>query len=69
VLTGGRVSPVATAMGAIFITVLDFDLRVEGLATGPRMIVQGGVLVAGLSAIYAIRHRATIGGALRRARS
>jgi ribose transport system permease protein len=39
VLTGGRVSPVATAMGAIFITVLDFDLRVEGLATGPRMIV------------------------------
>lgn len=69
VLTGGRVSPVATVMGAIFIAVLDFDLRVKGLSAGPRMIVQGAVLVFGLTAIYVIRHRRMIGGALRRTRN
>lgn len=66
VLSGGRVSPVATLMGAVFITVLDFDLRVRGLSAGPRLIVQGAVLVLGLSLIHAIRHRAEIGRALRR---
>lgn len=66
VLTGGRVSPIATLMGAVFITVLDFDLRVEGYSTGARMIIQGGVLVLGLSLIYVFRNRASIGRALRR---
>jgi ribose transport system permease protein len=66
VLTGGRVSPIATLMGAVFITVLDFDLRVEGYSTGARMIIQGAVLVIGLSLIYVIRNRASIGRALRR---
>jgi ribose transport system permease protein len=66
VLTGGRVSPIATLMGAVFITVLDFDLRVEGYSPGARMIIQGAVLVVGLSLIYAVRNRATIGRALRR---
>jgi ribose transport system permease protein len=55
VLTGGRVSPIATLMGAIFITVLDFDLRVEGYSTGVRMIIQGAVLVVGLSVIFVVR--------------
>jgi len=55
VLTGGRVSPIATLMGAIFITVLDFDLRVEGYSTGVRMIIQGAVLVLGLSLLFAVR--------------
>jgi ribose transport system permease protein len=66
VLTGGRVSPIATLMGAIFITVLDFDLRVEGYSTGARLIIQGAVLVIGLSLIYVFRNRASIGRALRR---
>jgi ribose transport system permease protein len=65
VLTGGRVSPIATLMGAIFITVLDFDLRVEGLSAGARMIVQGAVLVIGLSLIYGVRQWASISRALR----
>jgi ribose transport system permease protein len=65
-LAGGRVSPVATLMGAVFITVLDFDLRVQGLSAGARLIVQGAVLVLGLSLIHVIRHRAEIGRALRR---
>jgi ribose transport system permease protein len=55
VLTGGRVSPIATLMGAVFITVLDFDLRVEGFSTGVRMIIQGAVLVVGLSLIFVVR--------------
>jgi ribose transport system permease protein len=65
-LTGGRVSPIATLMGAIFITVLDFDLQVEGYSTGARLIIQGAVLVIGLSLIFLIRNRAALGGVLRR---
>ena len=65
-LTGGRVSPVATLMGGVFITVLDFDLRVRGFSAGPRLIVQGAVLVLGLSLIHVVRHRAEFGRALRR---
>jgi ribose transport system permease protein len=53
-LTGGRVSPIATLMGAVFITVLDFDLRVQGLSAGARLIVQGAVLALGLSLIHVI---------------
>ena len=53
-LTGGRVSPIATLMGAVFITVLDFDLRVHGLSAGARLIAQGAVLVLGLSLIHVI---------------
>jgi ribose transport system permease protein len=67
VVTGGRVSPVATLMGAIFISVLDFDLRVRGLSAGARLTVTGAVLVLGLSLIHVIQNRATLGRALRRA--
>ena len=65
-VAGGRVSPVATLMGAVFITVLDFDLRVQGLTAGARLIVQGAVLVLGLSLIHLVRYRAEFGRALRR---
>lgn len=60
VLSGGRVSPIATMMGAIFIAVLDFDLRVEGYSTGLRLIIQGSVLVIGLSLIYLFRSNRTL---------
>jgi ribose transport system permease protein len=66
-LTGGRVSPVATLMGAIFIAVLDFDLRVRGLSPGGRLIAQGAVLVLGLVLIHAVRHRAEFRRVSRRA--
>ena len=66
VLTGGRVSPVATLLGAVFIAVLDFDLRVQGLSAGARMTVQGAVLVLGLALIHGVQGRATLARALRR---
>jgi len=66
-LAGGRVSPVATLLGAVFIAVLDFDLRVRGLSPGGRLIIQGAVLVLGLALIHAIRHRAEFRRVLRRA--
>jgi ribose transport system permease protein len=66
-LAGGRVSPVATLMGAVFIAVLDFDLRVRGLSPGGRLIAQGTVLVLGLALIHAVRHRAEFRRVLRRA--
>jgi ribose transport system permease protein len=56
VLTGGRVSPIATLLGAVFITVLDYDLRVKGLSAGTRLIVQGGVLVVGLTLVYVLQN-------------
>jgi ribose transport system permease protein len=56
VLTGGRVSPVATLLGAVFITVLDYDLRVEGYSAGVRLIVQGAVLALGLSLVFALQN-------------
>jgi ribose transport system permease protein len=65
-VTGGRVSPIATLMGAIFIAVLDFDLRVRGLSAGARLTVTGAVLVLGLSLIHVIQNRATLGRAMRR---
>ncbi|MEZ5122788.1 MAG: ABC transporter permease [Solirubrobacterales bacterium] len=56
VLTGGRVSPVATLLGAVFITVLDYDLRVEGYSAGIRLIVQGAVLALGLSLVFVLQN-------------
>lgn len=56
VLTGGRVSPVATLLGAVFITVLDYDLRVEGYSAGVRLVVQGAVLALGLTLAYAVQN-------------
>src|SRR5439155_7556024 len=56
VLSGGRVSPIATLLGATFITVLDYDLRILGYAAGTRLVVQGSVIVLGLSLVYALQN-------------
>jgi ribose transport system permease protein len=65
VLTGGRISPVATLLGAVFITVLDYDLRVKGMAAGARLIVQGIVLVVGLTLVYVLQNLPRIRQAVR----
>ena len=54
VLSGGRVSPLATLLGAVFVTVLDFDLRVRGYSAGTRLVVQGCVIALGLSLVFAL---------------
>jgi ribose transport system permease protein len=64
VLSGGRVSPIATLLGATFITVLDYDLRILGYSAGTRLIVQGAVLALGLSLVYALQHLAELRAAL-----
>jgi ribose transport system permease protein len=56
VLSGGRVSPLATLLGAVFITVLDYDLRVKGFSAGVRLVVQGVVLVIGLTLVYVLQN-------------
>lgn len=60
VLTGGRVSPVATLLGATFIILLDHGLAVLGLSTGLRTLIQGVVLAVGLVGMgYLLRPRRT----------
>jgi ribose transport system permease protein len=66
VLTGGRVSPVGTLLGATFITVLDYDLRVAGYSAGVRQVVQGVVLVLGLSVAFGLQNLPRIRRRLRR---
>lgn len=51
VLTGGRVSPVGTLLGAFFIILLDHGLAVMSFSTGARMLVQGVVLALGLAGV------------------
>ncbi len=69
VLTGGRVSPVATLLGAVFVTVLTSDLQVKGLSAGVQLLVQGIVLVVALSVVFVIRHLSGIRRAAQRFRS
>jgi ribose transport system permease protein len=64
-LTGGRVSPIATLLGAAFVTILDYDLRVKNYSAGARMLVQGVVLVLALSLPYGLRYIARLRGLLR----
>ena len=54
-LNGGRISFVATALGAVFVTLLDYELRVAGYTSGVSMLVQGLVLAVGLSVIYLVK--------------
>lgn len=68
-LTGGRVSPLATLLGAAFITILDFDLRVKGFSAGVRLMTQGVVLVLALSLTYALQHLPRLRQTLQRDRS
>jgi ribose transport system permease protein len=58
-LSGGRISFVNTALGAVFVMLLDYLLRVAGYPSGVSMVVQGLVLAVGLSVIYLVRRRAT----------
>lgn len=67
-VTGGRASPVATMLGAIFIFLLDYDLRVKGVSGGLREAVQGAVLVLGLSLVFLIQNMPTVRTALARLR-
>lgn len=50
-LTGGRVSPLGTLLGAVFIILLDHGLAVMGFSSGARMLVQGVVLALGLAGV------------------
>jgi ribose transport system permease protein len=59
VLSGGRVSPVGIALGAIFIAVLNQDLQVRGYSTGVAQIAQGLVLGLGLAFLGYLRVRRT----------
>jgi ribose transport system permease protein len=65
-LSGGRVSPVATLLGASFIFLLDYDLRVKGLSAGLREVVQGAVLVLGLSLVFIIQNMPKVKAAVGR---
>lgn len=65
-LTGGRVSPIATLLGAAFVTILDYDLRVRGYSAGIRLLVQGVVLVAALSLSYGLRNLGRLRSLVRR---
>lgn len=51
-LTGGRVSVVATLLGAAFLTILDYDLQVKGYATGVQTLAQGIALVLALALAF-----------------
>lgn len=66
VLTGGRVNPVATFLGAAFVVALGFNLRVLGLPAGVRLIAEGAVLALGLSLAFLVQNRHRIRRALRR---
>jgi ribose transport system permease protein len=66
VLTGGRVSPLATLLGAIFVTVLDYDLQVKGYSAGTQMIAQGAVLILSLSLVHGLSFFARLGRQLNR---
>lgn len=67
VVVGARVSPVGTLIGAAFITILSYDLQVEGYSSGIQNIAQGVILVLALSLPYLIRSVRGYRGLLRRA--
>ena len=65
-LSGGRIDLVGVALGAVFITVLNHDLRVRGYSSGFAQLVQAIVLAGGMAAVYLVRHRRAIGARLSR---
>jgi ribose transport system permease protein len=50
-LSGGRVRPAATALGAVFLMLLEFILRVRGYSSGVALAFQGLVLGVGLTLV------------------
>lgn len=57
ILTGGRVSFMATLFGAIFVSLLNLNLQVAGFTGGAPLLVQGVVLALGLSLVYLLRDK------------
>lgn len=56
-LTGGRVSFVATLLGAVFVSLLTLNLAVAGFTGGMPALVQGLVLAIGLSLVFLVRDK------------
>jgi ribose transport system permease protein len=50
-ITGGRVRPAATALGAVFLMLLEHILRVRGYSSGVALAFQGLVLGVGLTLV------------------
>jgi ribose transport system permease protein len=57
VLTGGRVSFVATLLGAVFVSLLNLNLAVAGFTGGMPALVQGLVLALGLTLVFLLRDK------------
>lgn len=55
-LTGGRVRPAATALGAVFLMVLEHVFRVRGYSSGLSLAFQGLVLGVGLTLVATSRN-------------
>lgn len=53
-LTGGRVSVVATLLGAAFLTILDYDLQVKGYSAGVETLAQGIALLVALALAFGL---------------
>ncbi len=57
VLSGGRVSFVATLLGALFVSLLNLNLAVAGFTGGMPALVQGLVLALGLTLVFLLRDK------------
>ena len=65
-LSGGRVRPAATLLGAVFLVVLEHILRVRGYSSGVSLAFQGLVLGLGLTLVVVSKHlRWSVGSARR----
>jgi ribose transport system permease protein len=65
-LTGGRVRPAATLLGAVFLVVLEHILRVRGYSSGVSLAFQGLVLGLGLTLVVVSKSlRWSVGSARR----
>lgn len=56
-LAGGRVSFVATLLGAVFVSLLNLNLAVAGFTGGMPALVQGLVLALGLTLVFLLRDK------------
>ena len=59
-LSGGRVDLIGVSLGAVFIIVLNHDLRVQGYSSGFAQLVQAIVLGGGLALVYVVRNRSSL---------
>ncbi len=65
-LSGGRVRPAATLLGAVFLVVLEHILRVRGYSSGVSLAFQGLVLGLGLTLVVVLEDlRWSVGSARR----